>query len=135
MKISNRIIETVSQRNVSERPFNRLGKVNYPGHLIFGLMLLLWPIGLHLVANADTTVGYLDPNIWLLILLGLISFLLVTALSWYLLQRFWVVLGLPELGIMVLQFKDWESWKQLGFYFMAFVSLLFAGVLCLIAIC
>ncbi|NQX38807.1 hypothetical protein SAMN05421820_101842 [Pedobacter steynii] len=104
------------------------------GFLLF-VMVLLWPLGQHLIISADVTAGYIDPGIWLLVLLSLISFLLVAGLSFWLLQRLWLGLGLPVIEVMVLQFKTLDSWKQLSFYWASFVSLLFAAVGCLIAIC
>lgn len=103
--------------------------------LLLIVMLLAWPLGQHWILSADVTAGYIDPGIWLLVLLSLISFLLIVALSFWLLQRLWLGLGLPALELMVLQFKALDSWKQLGFYWASFVSLLFAAVGCLIAIC
>ena len=99
------------------------------------IMVLLWPLGQHLIISTDVTAGYIDPGIWLLVLLSLISFLLIAGLSFWLLQRLWLGLGLPVIEVMVLQFKNLDSWKQLSFYWASFVSLLFAAVGCLIAIC
>jgi len=99
------------------------------------VMVLLWPLGQHLIISTDVTAGYIDPGIWLLVLLSLISFLLIAGLSFWLLQRLWLGLGLPVIEVMVLQFKNLDSWKQLSFYWASFVSLLFAAVGCLIAIC
>lgn len=99
------------------------------------VMVLLWPLGQHLIISADITAGYIDPGIWLLVLLSLISFLLIAGLSFWLLQRLWLGLGLPVIEVMVLQFKTLDSWKQLSFYWASYVSLLFAAVGCLIAIC
>ncbi|NQX43168.1 hypothetical protein HQN84_30245 [Pedobacter steynii] len=102
---------------------------------LFTVLLLMWPLSQHLILSTDITAGYIDPGIWLLVLLSLISFLLMVGLSFWLLQRLWRGMGLPALAIMVVQFKIMESWKQLGFYWASFVSLLFAAVGCLIAIC
>jgi hypothetical protein len=103
--------------------------------LLLLVMVLMWPLGQHLIISADVTAGYIDPGIWLLVLLSLISFLLIAGLSFWLLQRLWLGLGLPVIEVMVLQFKTLDSWKQLSFYWASFVSLLFAAVGCLIAIC
>ncbi|WP_084528522.1 hypothetical protein [Pedobacter caeni] len=103
--------------------------------LLLLVMLLLWPLGQSWILSADVTAGYIDPGIWLLVLLSLISFLLVAGLSFWLLERLWLGLGLPVIEVMVLQFKTLDSWKQLSFYWASFVSLLFAAVGCLIAIC
>lgn len=96
--------------------------------LLFGILLLLWPVAQHLIIQSDQTIGFVDPNIWLLLLLSLIAFLGVTALCWWLLQQFWMSMGLPGLGIMVLQFNTLEVWQQLGFYWASLCLLLLAAV-------
>ena len=103
-------------------------------YLLFSLLILLWFAAPKLIQLNDSTAGYIDPSIWLLILLALISFLMLLALCWWLLKQFWRTLGLPALGLMVSQFKFLESWKQLGFYFACFALLLLAGVACLAAV-
>ncbi|TKC59231.1 DUF4175 domain-containing protein [Pedobacter hiemivivus] len=102
-------------------------------YLLFGLLLLLW-LALPKLMGFDETTGYIDPTIWLLIVLALITFLVLLATCWWLLQRFWMALGLPGLGLMVSQFKFLELWQQLGFYFACFALLLLAGVGCLAAV-
>ncbi|WP_090778386.1 hypothetical protein [Pedobacter sp. ok626] len=108
--------------------FKQLGK-----YLLLGLLLTLW-VALPKLMGFDETTGYIDPSIWLLILLSLITFLVLVATCWWLLQRFWMALGLPALALMVSQFKFLEVWQQLGFYFACFSLLLLAGVGCLVAI-
>lgn len=103
-------------------------------YLLFSLLILIWFTGPKLIQLGDSTAGSIDPSIWLLILLALISFLMLLALCWWLLMQFWKTLGLPALGLMVSQFKFLESWKQLGFYFACFALLLLAGVACLAAV-
>ena len=109
-------------------------RLNYMPFLLLGLLLLLWPMLQRLIMSGGPTVGYLDPNIWLLILLSLICFLIVTGLCWWLLQQFWTSIGLPSIGDMVLQFKQLPGWQQLGFYWASFGCLLLAAVGVLIAI-
>ncbi|TCC99730.1 hypothetical protein [Pedobacter hiemivivus] len=116
----------ITKGDVSER--------NYTPYLLFGLLLLIWPFLQRLVINSDATIGFIDPNIWLLILMSLICFLIVTGLSWWLLQSFWMRLGLPLLTEMVLSFKKMELWQQLGFYWASFGLLLLAAVGVLTAI-
>lgn len=103
-------------------------------YLLFGLLILLWFTAPKVIHLNDSTAGYIDPSIWLLILLALISFLMLLALCWWLLKHFWMMLNLPALGLMVSQFKFLELWKQLGFYFACFALLLLAGVACLAAV-
>jgi len=102
--------------------------------LICGL-LLLWQFAPPLIFGIDSTAGNIDPSIWLLILLGLIAFLLLSTLSWILLKWFWKGLGLPSPCHMVKLFKSLEIWQQLSFFWASFALLLLAGAMCLIAIC
>ncbi|TCC99436.1 hypothetical protein [Pedobacter hiemivivus] len=107
---------------------------NYMPYLLFGLCLLLWPLLQRVIMNWDPMMGVIDPNIWLLILISLICFLIVTGLCWWLLQSFWMALGLPLLTEMVLSFKKLALWQQLGFYWASFALLLLAAVGVLTAI-
>lgn len=109
-------------------------RADYSGYLLLLILLLIWPLLQRLVRITDPTIGFIDPNIWLLILLGLIAFMVTTALCWWLTQRFWTNLGLPALGDMVSQFKELPLWQQLGFYWASFGLLLLAAVGVLIAI-
>ncbi len=112
----------------------KIGKVPHGGFLLV-MMLLLWPLVQRVVQFNDVTVGYIDPNIWLLILLSFIAFLMMVGVVWWLLQRYWVTFGLPAVRNMVSQFNGLELWQQLGFFYLWFALLLMAGVGCLIAIC
>lgn len=103
-------------------------------YLLFSLLILLWFTAPKVIQLNNSTAGYIDPSIWLLILLALISYLMLLALCWWLLKHFWMMLNLPSLGLMVSQFKFLELWKQLGFYFACFALLLLAGVACLAAV-
>ncbi|WP_133552564.1 hypothetical protein [Pedobacter duraquae] len=100
-----------------------------------GFLLLLWQLSPLLIRHYDQTAGSIDPSIWLLILLGLMSFLLITGISWFILKWFWNGLGLPGLSCMVIQFRSLELWQQLSFFWASFALLLLAGAMCLIAIC
>ncbi|WP_316820847.1 hypothetical protein [Pedobacter gandavensis] len=115
-------------------PDLRLGTGVKMGLLLIAL-LLLWPIGQQMIMSMDVNAGYIDPGIWLLLLLSIITFLVMVGLSFWLVKGLWKGLDLPEKHIMVLQFKKMEIWQQLGLLWACFVSLLFAGVGCLIAIC
>jgi len=99
--------------------------------LFFGFLLLIWFTAPKIMQFEDSNTGYIDPSIWLLVLLALISFLILLPLCWWLLQRFWMVIGLPALGLMVSQFKLLKLWQQLGFYFACFALLLLTGLGCL----
>ena len=103
-------------------------------HALLGGLLALWGVSPELVRLVDSTAGYVDQSIWLLVVLSLISFMMVVGLCWWLLQRFWTSMGLPRIGRMVMGFKDLEVWVQLGFYLACFALLVFAAVGCLAAV-
>ena len=42
---------------------------------------------------------------------------ILVGMSWYMVSWSWKSLGLPDVRVMVLQFKDLELWVQLGFFF------------------
>lgn len=105
------------------------------GYGLFAILLLLWMNLPRLIWELSPTSGGIDPAIWLLILLGIISFMMLTALSWWLLKKSWLALGLPQLVVMVMHFRKMEIWQQLGFYWASFALLLLAGSICLSAIC
>ncbi|WGQ07527.1 hypothetical protein QG516_13215 [Pedobacter gandavensis] len=102
---------------------------------IFVLLLLLWTFGPIAIRWMDDTAGSVDQSIWLLILLSLISFLLVTALSWWILKLAWANIGLPPILIMVSRFNNLEIWHQALFFLVSFGLLLLAATGCLIALC
>ncbi|SMD15072.1 hypothetical protein [Pedobacter nyackensis] len=102
--------------------------------IFFGLLLLVWFTAPKIMQFENSTAGYIDPAIWLLVLLAFISFLMILPLCWWLLQRSWRALGLPGLGLMVSQFKFLKIWQQLGFYFACFALLLLVAVGCLAAV-
>ena len=98
-------------------------------------LLICWFTGPLVLRNIDGTAGSVDQGIWLLVILSLISFMLVAGLCWWLLQRFWLMAGLPAFSLMVSQFKTLPLWQQLGFYWASFALLLLAASICLSAIC
>jgi hypothetical protein len=103
--------------------------------VVFLLLLVTWFFAPGWLRHIDGTAGSVDQSIWLLIVLGLITFMLVTALCWWLLQRFWLMSGLPPIGTMVLQFNTLQLWQQLGSYLLSFAMLLLAALGSLMAIC
>lgn len=103
--------------------------------MLFGLLLLLWISGNHWMQILYPLSGSLDQNIWLLIILSMICFLMIIAVCWWLLQRFWLSMGLPACAHLVSQFKSLELWQQLGFFLFCFALLLFTAVGSLVAIC
>jgi len=103
--------------------------------LLFVVLLLLWTVAPVLLQRIDQTAGSVDQSIWLLVILSMISFLLLVALSWWLLHHFWTVLGLPNLSYLVSQFKTLALCQQLSFLWGSFALLLLAAMGCLVAIC
>ncbi|MEJ7556691.1 MAG: hypothetical protein WKF66_00180 [Pedobacter sp.] len=85
--------------------------------------------------NTDMTMGYIDPSIWLLILIGMICFLVMIALSAWILLRVWTIVGLPNPHKIISQFNYLESCQKLKFLLAAYALLLLAAVGCLVAIC
>jgi hypothetical protein len=122
------------KENVNGKWFSAGRKLNFPGYRLVAVLLLLWAVGQHLIIRNDPMTGFIDPNIWLLLLLSMIAFLVITGLCWWLLQKLWMSLGLPALGSMVSQFKELAPWQQLGFYWASFGLLLLAAVGVLTAI-
>ncbi|SEA43907.1 hypothetical protein [Pedobacter hartonius] len=103
--------------------------------LVFLLLLFIWCFAPSWLRLADRTTGSVDQSIWLLILLSLLSFLLIAALVWWLLQRSWARLKLPSIGLIVSHFKSLTPWQQLGFYWASYALLLLAALGCLMALC
>ncbi len=105
--------------------------------LIWLLLILLsiWSLAPFALHKIDQTAAGIDQTIWLLIILSLIAFLLVTALCWWLLERFWLMAGLPQFSTLVSQFYTLSPWQQLVFYLSSFALLLVAASVCLAGIC
>lgn len=103
-------------------------------HALLGGLLALWGVSPELVRLADSTAGYIDQSIWLLVVLSLISFMMVVGLCWWLLQRFWTSMGLPRIGRMVMEFNEMRICEQLAFYLGCFALLVLAAVGCLAAV-
>ena len=103
-------------------------------YLLLAIGLLLWFTAPKLMQFADETTGSIDQSIWLLVLLAVISFMLMVGLCWWLLKRAWISLGLPELRVLIMDFKQMELWQQLSFWLASFALLLLAGVGALVAV-
>lgn len=95
--------------------------------LLSGL-LLLWYITQRFASLFDPSAGMIAPGIWQLILLALICFLLVIALSWWLARQLWQNLGLPSIEKMVSQFHTLASWQQQKLYWSSFALLLLTAI-------
>lgn len=103
--------------------------------LLSGLLLSLWVMGNRWMQNNMPLSGSIDPNIWLLILLSLICFVMLSGFCGLLMQRLWQSLALPPLSTLVSQFNTLAPWQQLGFYYFSFALLLLSAIGCLNAIC
>jgi len=97
-------------------------------YLVGIILILSWITLQRLLQSGDVSVAIIDPSIWLLVLLSLICFVTVTGISFWMLKRFAVVMGLPTVGNLIVHFNSLEIWQQLGFYWASFALLLLAGV-------
>jgi hypothetical protein len=112
--------------------WNLLNGVKKEHRLMLSLMAL-WSVVTEFFSSPEISTG-INQSVPIMILLSLISFLVLVHLCWWLLDRFWVSVGLPGLGSMVLQFSSLELWKQLGFFWLSFALLLLTGLGCLAAV-
>ncbi|MHA4896274.1 hypothetical protein ACXZ1K_16090 [Pedobacter sp. PWIIR3] len=85
--------------------------------------------------SIDPTAGYIDPTIWMLILISLLCVPILVGISALLLTQLWKLIGLPAPTNIVSQFNALPSWQKLKFLFASYALLLLAGIGCLIAIC
>ncbi|HKG07898.1 MAG TPA: hypothetical protein VKB19_15620 [Pedobacter sp.] len=120
--------------NMILRAFDKRNAEVTKGIMVFGILILLWPLIQRVLRERDAMVGYVDPGIVVLILIAVISFLGLVGLCYWLMNGFLKYMGLPHLGSMVLQFTDMELWVQLGFYFASFALLLLSAMVCLVAV-
>lgn len=105
-----------------------------PIFLLIALIVLLLIMPSLIPAEENNPV-MINPNLLLLIVISLISFLIVSTLSWWLLQRFWMAVGLPDLQSMVSHFNKLPEWQQLSFFLFSFALLLYAALGCIDSIC
>jgi hypothetical protein len=85
--------------------------------------------------NSDLTMGYIDPSIWVLVLIALICYIVMIGLSAWIMIRLWTIVGLPAPQKIISQFNYLESCQKLKFLLAAYALLLLSGVGCLVAIC
>ncbi len=97
-------------------------------YLMAMVLVMVWFTLQKVMLYNDSTAGQIDQSIWLLVLLAIISFLLMLGLCYWLMQRFWLRMGLPDLGDMVLQFSSLVLWQQLKFALALFALLLSAAI-------
>ena len=103
--------------------------------LLFIILLVLWFLVPWLLEKLDPTVATIDQSHWLLVLLGIITFMLVLAICWWLMQQFWKKAGLPNFNGLFLQFYHLTSWQQLKLVLALFALLLSAATVCIAGIC
>ncbi|MCX2478347.1 hypothetical protein OQY15_04550 [Pedobacter sp. MC2016-15] len=108
---------------------------NWKPWLIFLLLLSIWFIPATMIHQIDPTAVAPDQSQWLMVILSLITFLMIMAICWWLLNRHWQLIGLPPVSQMVSHFKLVTLWQQLVFYLLSFALVLLAALACLIAIC
>ncbi|WP_142531272.1 hypothetical protein [Pedobacter westerhofensis] len=116
-------------------PLLKISQLRIVPPVLLVCLLLIWfifPVWLH---SNDPTAGYIEQNTWLLLVLSLITFLLVTQLCWWLLRQFWTIAGLPDLNKLILKFNHLTSCQQLSFFFASFALLILAAMSCIDAIC
>lgn len=80
------------------------------------ILVLGWLTLPNLLRTFEPTAALLDACIWQLLMLGLLCYVALLQISWWLLYRFWLGLGLLNLTDMVLRFKQLTSWQQLRFF-------------------
>lgn len=124
-----------TQKTFGLRSFFRTKFIEWQLALLLSFLLTIWFLTSLWLEAIDPSAVILAQNMWLFVILGLIAFLLVLALSLWLLHLFWRKMRLPPVSIMVSQFKTLALWQQLSFYFACFALLLLAASACLIAIC
>ena len=102
-------------------------------HRLFGLLMIVWSGITTFLSSPEMSVG-INQSIPLMVVLSLITFLLLLELSWWLLTRFWLRVGLPGMDKMVLQFEDLQVWQKLAFLWASFALVLLVGLGCIVAV-
>jgi len=90
-------------------PLLKISPLRFTPTLLLIMLLVTWmiyPLWFH---SNDPTAGYIEQNTWLLLVLSLITFLLVTQLCWWLLKQFWTMAGLPDIKKLILKFNHLTS--------------------------
>lgn len=123
-------MKTLSLRTLADIPVMK----KIEPYLIALILLLVWFSAQKLMIFIDSTAGQIDPSIWLLVLLAMISFLLMLTLCWWLLKRIWVYMRLPGLDEIFMEFNGLDVWEKLKFVLGLFALLLLGAVGALIAV-
>ncbi|MBB5436913.1 hypothetical protein HDC92_000577 [Pedobacter sp. AK017] len=102
-------------------------------HHLMGILLVMWATVTLFFSSPEMSAG-INQSIPLLVILGLITYLLLLEMSWWLFNRFLSRMGYPPVEAMVLQFKELQQWQQLSFLWALYALLLLAGAICMAAI-
>jgi hypothetical protein len=96
--------------------------------LLLMILLLIWSLGPRLLQGLDATAGSVDQSIWLLVVLGLISFLIIINLSWWLFKYSWQQVGFPSIHSIVSLYDLLSPWQQLSLLLGSFALVLLAAL-------
>jgi hypothetical protein len=111
---------------------SKKGRNNRKAPLMYVLLLmilfLVWSVGPRLLQGFDATAGSVDQSIWLLVVLGLISFLIIINLSWWLFKYSWQQVGFPSIHSIVSLYDLLSPWQQLSFLLGSFALVLLAAL-------
>ncbi|HKG07219.1 MAG TPA: hypothetical protein VKB19_12205 [Pedobacter sp.] len=102
-------------------------------HRLMGVLMLLWSLITAFFSNPEMSAG-INESVPLMVVLSLICFMMLVHLCWWLLNRFWLRVGLPGLGCMVILFGGLTSWQQVVLYWGSFALLLLSAIGCLAAV-
>jgi len=97
-------------------------------YLLLMSLLLVWSTAPSLLQWFDATAGSVDQSVWLLVVLGLITFLIIINLSWWLFKYSWQLVGLPPIHSIVSLYNLLSPWQQLSFLLGSFALVLLAAL-------
>jgi hypothetical protein len=117
------------------RTFRQRPKFILPQPLgLLCIFLIIWfavPFGM---AKLDNPIISVYLSSLFLILLGIICFLLLTCLCWWILKQIWRQLDLPAIPFILSSFYSLTAWQQIILFFSLFGLLLLAASACLMAV-
>lgn len=106
-------------------------KKEYLSIIISLVLFAIAPVWLRLV---DETAAPLDVGILSAILLAILAFLLFKALTWWLIENIWPVLGNFSKEQFYAHFNNLSSWQKIIIYLSFYLLLLYGFIFTLIAI-
>lgn len=130
-----RILLPQNFQNEESPRFSRSRLLDWQPLMILLLLLAIWFYTTSWLQSNDPASAMMSQNIWLMVVLSLIAFLIILGLCFWLLHLFWLKAQLPPLFTMVSQFKTLATWQQLSFYLALYALLLLAASACIIGIC